>query len=517
MLYTFPKIMNDHHSSLMHNSIRSTFIVGVKLLILLIVFFGIHQQSTANVHIGSGQQFTTLQEAVNAIRPGDTVLFHEGKYAGYQGISNLKGSAQQWIVFAPFENDVVEIAGAWQFMSCEYLKFLHLTFRGTPEYPGRLFSVDNSGSCQTPSKFIIVENCSFSNTTDPTAITAFKMSGVDSFAVTNCTFSDIPACEAMDYNVCSNGIVKGNRFENCLSGGHIKGGASNITMEANIFINASQAPWVAYELGGDTGAEFYCPEDSFEVSNLNFYSNIVIGGYRGIALSSARKCKIINNTFYNCGQATWRFLTTSTLYPELSGNIIENNLLAFGLSAYINGGKQPPDAAVFSNNIYYSITAPTFTGPYWDTPDLDAIKDKNPLLYGSTVPMFVAAQNQDFRLVASSPAIGTGKPETEPTTDYYGKPFSQTRRSIGAVEVESTSAIETVDKTVNANITIYPNPTSNYIEIRGVTREEQVSIITPIGTTALTASTKYPIDLSKLPSGVYLVIIGKSTKIIIKQ
>lgn len=182
-------------------------------------------------------------------------------------------------------------------------------------------------------------------------------------------------------------------------------------MIQNLFINASQAPWVAYELGGDTGAPYYCPDDTFEVKNLNFYSNIIIGGYRGLALSSARNCNVINNTFYNCGQATMRFLTTSVLYPVLYENKVENNLFAFGSSAYFNGGTQPANAVTFSNNIYYSILNASFFGPYWDSPALDAIKDLNPLNFGSNTPMFVNGPGNDFNLLAGSPAIGSGKPK----------------------------------------------------------------------------------------------------------
>ena len=335
----------------------------------------------AQVHLGPGQTYTNIEAAFksNTIKPGDTVFLHAGSYSGYQYIVNLHGTQNKWITIRPFGKDQIEISGTWQFASCSYLRFEDLNFKGNSKNPGRLFSVDNGGSCLTQSKHIVVRNCMFSNVTDPNAIAAFKFGGVDSFEVSNNIFKDFPVTSAMDYNVCHAGSIIENRIENCLTGGHIKGGASNITMERNFFINASQATWVAFELGGDTGAQFYCPNENYEVKNLNFYSNIVVGGYRGLALSSAVNCNVINNTFYNCGQATMRFLTTSVLYPALSGNQVENNIFAFGNSAYFNGGKQPASAASFSNNIYCSIVNPVFNGPYWDTPDLDPIKDKNPI------------------------------------------------------------------------------------------------------------------------------------------
>ncbi len=487
-----------------------------------------------NVHLGPGQTYPNIEAAVNAvaIHPGDTVFLHAGSYGGYQGISKLKGNKSNPIVISRFENDEIDISGCWQFMSCEYIKFLNLNFKGNAKYPGRLFSVDNSGSCETQSKFIKVDSCVFSNATDPKAIAAFKFGGVDSFEVTNCIFKDMSGLSTMDYNVCRNGIIRLNRFENCLTGGHIKGGASNITMERNIFINASKDPWVAFELGGDTGAEFYCPEDKFEVKNLKFYSNIIIGGYRGLALSSAVDCKVINNTFYNCGQATMRFLTTSSLYPSLSGNRIENNIFAFGSSAYINGGIQPAGAASFGKNIYYGITNPSFKGPYWDTPDLDAIKDQNPMIYGSGTQIFADGSGNDFHLVVGSPALGKGMTETEPTTDFYGNQFSITSRSIGAIEIEKPDGInEQQEIKALDNFSIQPNPAEDFIvisfnltviphEVRNPVlriynvfgQEESTSVCSA----DTSASGGQRIDVSDLPSGVYFVWVGNQVSKFIK-
>ncbi|MEP7196110.1 MAG: hypothetical protein ABI851_06285, partial [Saprospiraceae bacterium] len=422
----------------------------------------------AQVHLGPGQAYANIEAAfkINAIKPGDTVYLHKGSYSGYQYIANLHGTSNKWIIIKQFGSDQIDISGGWQFASCSYLRFENLNFKGNSKNTGRLFSVDNGGSCLTQSKHIVVHHCTFSNVTDPNAIAAFKFGGVDSFEVSNNIFKDFLVTSAMDYNVCHFGRIFENHLENCLTGGHIKGGASDITMERNLFINASQATWVAFELGGDTGAQFYCPNENYEVKNLNFYSNIVVGGYRGLALSSAVNCNVINNTFYNCGQATMRFLTTSVLYPTLSGNRVENNIFAFGNSAYINGGVQPDSAVSFSNNIYYSIVNANFNGPYWDTPDLDQIKDKNPLLFGNNTVLFQDAKNNNFNLNKGAPAIGKGKFEIEPVTDFYGNAYNLTSRSIGAIEVNSTlGIIDLQDSNESSCIKIFPNPAKEYIVI----------------------------------------------------
>ncbi len=481
-------------------------------------FLFIYVACFAQVHLGPSQKYPNIKDAVNAkaIREGDTVYLHAGSYSGYQLVTNLKGSPGRWITITRYKNDVINISGGWQFVSCEYLRFQYLNFRGNTLNKGRLFSVDNGGSCVTQSKFIQVDSCYFSNTTDAAAIVAFKLAGVDSFEVCNNVFKDFPVCGAMDYNTCRNGIIKGNRLENCLTGGHIKGGSSNIVMERNLFVNASQASWVAFELGGDTSPQFYCPEDKFEVKNLQFYSNLVIGGYRGISLSSAKDCRVINNTFYSCGQATMRFLTTSVLYPQLSGNVIENNIFAFGQSAYMNGGNQSADAAIFSKNIYYSLVQGNFNGPYWDSPALDLIKDKNPLNFGSATPMFVDTANQNFNLLPASPAKGMGKNQIEPLYDFFGKPFSMIARSIGAVEFQtSLFTFDQSTQETKRQLTVFPNPATDQITVKAESGNQTLELFNSAGCRILVFESGQIVELRNLSPGIYLIRgIGECLKFI---
>ena len=437
----------------------------MKFIICVILCCLISFMANAAVHLGPGQNFSNIEAAVraSAIHPGDTVYLHAGSYSGWQGIDTLKGNANAWITILPYQNDLIDISGCWQFMGCEYIKLLKLRFIANSKYPGRLLNVDNRGSCATQSRNITIDSCYFTGVTDANAITALKFGGVDFFLVTNNIFNNIMACDAMDYNVCRHGIISGNIIQNCLTGGHIKGGAWDITMERNLFINGSAATWVAFEFGGDTGQQFYCPGDTFEVKDLRFYSNLIIGGYRGLALSSAVSCKVVNNTFYNCGQATLRFLTTSQLYPKLKGNIVENNIFAFGQSAYINGSSQTADAASLSNNIYYSIANPNFTGPYWDLPELKDIKENNPMIFNSNTVIFKDGANNDLSLVKGSPAIGNGKPQSEPDSDFYGNKYSA-KRCIGAVEFLEPADVILMD---NSNeLFLFPNPAINKLNLK---------------------------------------------------
>lgn len=479
------------------------FVLGV--LMGLALTCGAH---AATLHVGATQTYGNIQAASAAVSPGDTIVLHAGTYGTYQFVENVKGAAGKWIVVRPNGSEKVVINGMWQFSKISYWKFEDLAFEGSTAFPGRLFLIDNGGSCATQAKHIIVDRCSFTKTTD-TVYAVFKYAGVDSFEVRHCVFKDL-AAGAFDYNTCHYGVISDNRIENCLTGGHIKGGASFITMERNLFRNASRSPWVAFELGGDTSPEFYCEGSNTEVHDLKFYANLIIGGYRGLALSSAVNCQVVNNTFYETAQATIRFLTTSKLYPTLSGNYVVNNIFAFGAeSQYINGGAQPFGSVIMANNIYYSTTNPSFAGPYWDTPALDKIKELNPIIVSSTTSVFVDGASADLHLAPSSPAIGSGLKTNDPTTDFYGYAYKEPR-SIGAAEYGSSLVDVAEQQHMSAEWTVAPNPALRMVRIRsasGVDGAFDVEIISMFGEVVAHSSGvgMCEIDCALQPAGWYAV------------
>jgi len=56
-------------------------------------------------------------------------------------------------------------------------------------------------------------------------------------------------------------------------------------------------------------------------------------------------------------------------------------------------------------------------------------------------PLFVDLGSNDVRLRSGSPAIGAGAILSEPTTDFFGRPYRRPL-SVGAVEVEDTPQVE---------------------------------------------------------------------------
>jgi hypothetical protein len=478
----------------------------MKTTILTLVLFATISHARP-LHMGAGQPYANIEAAAAAAQPGDTIFVHQGLYAAYQFVSNWHGAPGRTIVVTRYNADTMGISGSWQFSICSYIRFEHLTFRATAALPGRVFHVENGGSCTTQSHHIEVDSCQFFDCADPQN-SAFKFGGVDTFLVTHCFFKNGKA-GAFDFNACHAGLISENLIEDFVTGGHIKGGATNITMQRNTFLNASVSTWVAFELGGDTGTQFYCPGSTTEVSDLNFYSNVIIGGYRGLALSSAVNCNVVNNTFYSCGQATLRFLITSNTYPTLAGNKVYNNLFVFGAaSAYINGGDVQSNAAIMSHNIYYSIANATFNGPYWDTPQLDSVKEKNALTPGSGVKVLVDTAAHDFHLVPGSPAIAAGIEVDEPKVDYYGNVF-KSPRSIGAAEYGSGPAGIAAGMQVRGGMIVYPNPASTAIAV--LIPDGEVATITvrnTLGQVMMPATHtrgSAAIDLTRLSPGFYFI------------
>jgi hypothetical protein len=481
------------------------YVYSSAFLLLLVI-----SAQATTLHVGTTQTYANVQAAATVAKPGDTIALHAGTYSTYQFVESLRGAPKKPIVIRPFENDSVIITGMWQFSKVNFITFEELSFTASAAYPGRLFLIDNGGDCATQSTQIVVDRCSFRNTTD-TVYAVFKFAGVDSFEVRNCEFKDL-ASGAFDFNSCRYGLISGNRIENCQTGGHIKGGASLITMERNLFLNASRPPWVAFEFGGDTSPEFYCAGSNAEVRDLKFYANLVIGGYRGLALSSAVNCQVVNNTFYECGHATIRFLTTSKLYPASTGNYVVNNIFAFGAeSQYINGSTMPFGAVIMANNIYYSTTNPTFTGPYWDTPALDKIKELDPTIISATTPMFVDGAARDLHLVSSSPAIAAGLKTNDPSVDYYGYAYKEAR-SAGAAEYGSTLVSVADEYERTDGWSVYPNPSRGQIAVRspeGVSPQAVVDIVDTYGHVVVrtTIGGLLTVDHAMQPTGRYTVVV----------
>jgi len=125
-------------------------------------------------------------------------------------------------------------------------------------------------------------------------------------------------------------------------------------------------------------------------------------------------------------------------------------------------------------------------------------------------PLFTDAGNNDYTLTAASPAINAGDNSKVPTGINADLLFNQrifnTTVDMGPYEYGSTSTLNTATFEEQANMSLFPNPTSSKINIRMNNRLNKAEIFNLVGQKVI-ESKLTSIDVSRLRSGVYLILI----------
>src|SRR5687767_4391574 len=91
----------------------------------LIILLGFYLPLPAKtLHVGAGQTYASITQAIAVTAPGDTILVHEGVYTGGQSISNLQGTAAQWIYITAAPGAKVTFNGgisSWHMIDAAYV------------------------------------------------------------------------------------------------------------------------------------------------------------------------------------------------------------------------------------------------------------------------------------------------------------------------------------------------------------------------------------------------------------
>ncbi len=490
------------------------------LLVLLIPVVG-----RAQIQVGPGQLYPNIGAAANAraVHPGDTVFVHVGTYIDSNTlIDSLIGMPDNWITIMPFAQDSVSIHVQYTFQAAQYLRISGLNFYGNDTAESaRVFHLlffDYQYACFTSNHDIIVENCTFAdlnNTGKGNTGACLKIDGTENFQVLNCKFLDgTNITDGISLNADINGLVSHCTFQNMPGdGSHCKGGAKHITYTQNLFINCDAD---GVDVGGDTGPAFFCPLDAtWEADSIMVYANVFIGGLTGIRLSSCHHAFIFNNTCFKTTSFAFRSLNTSETGITLDSNYVFNNIFTtyspYGI--YMNASDSfNYNTEFFKNNLFhdYKNADPTMIG--WS--ELPGVN-----VSGSIIgdPECTDTSNMDFSLKTGSPAIGAAFPESEPTIDYSGAPFSLTARSIGAYE--SQSAGVTIPVASDGEFTIAPNPCSNSLTLFYKNNEgpSEISVLDVLGREVLRISllpnggtASVPVDVSSLLDGGYILLARAS-------
>lgn len=372
----------------------------------IIILFSCSVLQAQTHHVGAGQAFSTLTQAIAITKPGDTILVHGGNYSGGLSIANLQGTETKWIYIIAAPSATVIYNGginAWHMTDAAYVHIKGFTFQ---QQTGNGFNIDDGGTYNTPSHHIAFDSCIFQNIKATGNNDLLKMSGVDFFEIKNCRFINGAAGgSGIDMVGCHEGSIKGNSFENQGSNSvQAKGGSKNIRIAFNIFRNGGQR---TLNLGGSTNLKMFRPLDArYEAAQLTVYSNIFIGSDAPIAYVGCVQCEVINNTIFLPQKWVIRILQetvdTSRFIP-CGNNTFKNNIIYRDnrVSTDCNiGAHTNPKSFNFSNNLWYHAQNTAWPGPGLPVKEMNSTIGKDPL--------FTNAAAGDFRLQKASPAAGKG-------------------------------------------------------------------------------------------------------------
>lgn len=483
------------------------------ILYLLLATFS--SQLTAQIiTIGSGGDFANLAAAESTISPGDTVIILNQTFtAGAQFLNDVNGTVTQPVVIIAetlhqpiFQGGIEGI----HLINCNYLELNGLVFE---QQTGNGVNIDDGGDYSTPSTNITLRNCIFRDMGMAGNHDFLKMSGVDDFLIENCSFTTGTSGSGVDFVGCHNGIVQDCTFDNAgVTGIQCKGGTQFITIRRNILKNMTER---ALNLGGSTGLIYFRPPlpttiiDAFEAADLDVYANVFIGNKAPIAYVGCVRVKVFNNTFYKPGNWVIRILqeNTTTGFLPCSDNEFSNNIVyqETDLTEVNIGPNTTSNSFVFTNNLWFNEASNSWA------PSLPVV-DPNELIAD---PEFTNGSSDDFTLMSSSPAIGSGLNSMAPTSDFDQISYS-IPPSIGAFEGDPFASISTLESNVST-VSIYPNPSSGIFSV-DLGEKHDVSKFTLLDVYGRVIQSKSKLQDQLLvleiqePAGVYLLILESETK-----
>ncbi len=436
----------------------------MKIFALLFCYFIFLTGAEARIiTVGSGGDFINLTEAADDAVPGDTIYILNGVYNGGLLIDNLRGEPGRRITITGPQNESSNVifdggTNAIHLVNPSYLNIMFLRFRGQT---GNGINIDDGGDYSSPAHHIMIDNCFWLEMGANGNNDELKLSGLNDFVISNCSFFNGAAGGSMiDMVGCHRGII-----ENCyfINGGsnavQAKGGCSDIIIRQSRFVNGGSR---GINIGGSTGAQFFRPLDAgFESARILVHSNIFLGGQAPFSFTGTIDSKVINNTIVYPEKWVFRILQENTDegIAVCGNNEVTNNIfyVTSSLSDYedINiGGGTLPETFTFKNNLWYNKDETS-----WE-PRLPAVETGG--IYLSD-PLFMNDES-DFHLREGSPAIAGGIEVPALKNDFDGQLFNNPP-SIGAFEANPLSECipGSIDK--NQEILIFPNPCTDHLNV----------------------------------------------------
>ena len=281
-------------------------------------------------------------------------------------------------------------------------------------------------------------------------------------------------------------------------------GGQNNHYHHNIFYGTRSTPLVPTII--DAGVEIQSYDNTEITGNRyenNNFINIEGPGFRisGNNSNDIHDNIIQNNIIYNCGSLA-----------NQEGIVVEDNLYEL---TYDN---------TFQNNLIYNATTTqtcNFRGTLYDVASFNALTGIDGYVLSQNIsenPQFINLNTADYHLQLGSPCIDAGT-NALAISDFEGNiiPSVGTSVDIGIFEYQKVLSIESLSS--SEEISIYPNPATDYVVLSGKTSKiKKIQIVNTNGEVVvanLSASGK--IDLSLLLNGIYFMEIELTDRLITKK
>lgn len=399
-----------------------------------------HAECQTILEVGPGKPYPTLPDAAQDALPGDTIQLSPGIHAGGMYVSSLQGNADAWITIRGDGSTPVTIKGgtnAIQFTDPAYLILENLRIR---EQTGNGLNIDDGGSYDSPAHHVVIRNCVFEDMAATGNNDLLKLSGLDSFLITDCTFQrGAGGGSGVDMVGCHVGTMEMLTFEDMGSNSiQAKGGSRYLTIRGSLFKDGGLR---SLNLGGSTGAAFFRPIGAnYEAADIDVFANVFVGSQAPIAWVGSQGVRVWNNTIYRPEKWVIRILQESTdtsFYQAVGYGEFVNNLVIVdnNLSTTSNVGPNTNAASFqFAHNLWYHLDQPGWLGPFLPVPEVNGLIQMDPLL--------ADPENGNMHLTDTSPAISAGmiQPETN-WKDFNDTPFHMPP-GIGALEWTGTTSIK---------------------------------------------------------------------------
>lgn len=230
-------------------------------------------------------------------------------------------------------------------------------------------------------------------------------------------------------------------------------------------------------------------------------------GFSGLHINNCRGVDFVNNTSYHdsyTGSGNNHGISMQTSEDiTIVNNIVVNDTSAggFGIAASSSSSNYTAQ-----NNLVFGTI----------DPDIEAIEENT--IFAN--PLFVDAENLDFRLQAGSPAIDIALAAFAPAIDYNGQARADGAPDLGAFEYALPSS--TKNREPLLGLQVFPNPFRDYLVVKVHGLKETVRLFDALGRECIgivyeSGAESVTLYTRHLEPGVYVLVAGQKSCLLIRQ